>query len=105
MDSSIIVALILGFASIISSICFGLVPGIRRNELQRMKEKGMIAAEDLELFYDIEDALLDQLSKATNQNKTSLKIQNRNAVSTKYSRKLSKFSCPSGIETLKQAFK
>ena len=39
METGIAVSLILGIASIISSVCFGLIPGIRRNKLEKLEKK------------------------------------------------------------------
>ena len=53
MDSSIIISLILGFASIVSSICYGLVPGIRKNKLEKLEKKVNVLAQDIDSFYVI----------------------------------------------------
>ena len=37
MDTGIIISLILGGASIVSSICFGLVPNLRREKIIQLK--------------------------------------------------------------------
>lgn len=39
MDSEVIIALIFGVSSIISSICFGIVPTIRKENHQNLKQK------------------------------------------------------------------
>ena len=39
MDTGVIIALILGFASIVSSICFGLIPNIRKEKLRKLENK------------------------------------------------------------------
>jgi len=97
MDSGIIVSLILGFASIISSICFGLIPGIRRNKIERLEKKVRTLAQDIDSFYAIEQSLLEQLSAATRKNSKKLKEETRKQVKIEKGRVLSSYACPSGI--------
>ena len=95
MDSGIIISLILGGASIISSICFGLVPTIRKNKLEKLVEKQQKLLSDIKLFYEIEDELLNKLEEH-GFNKNSTKVQIRKIVSDKNgNRKLSDNSKPS----------
>ena len=97
MDSGIIISLILGFASIVSSICFGLIPGIRREKLDRMEKKVHTLAQDVDFFLAIEKSLLEQLSSVTGKNKDTLKKEIRKQVSSEKNRMLSHYSKPSGI--------
>lgn len=89
MDNGVIISLILGGASIISSISFGLVPTIRKNKLDKLVEKQQ------KLFYEIEDELLNKLEEH-GLNKNSTKVQVRKIVSDKNGgKKLSDNSKPS----------
>lgn len=38
MDTGVVISLILGGASIISSVCFGLIPGIRQKKIEKAGE-------------------------------------------------------------------
>ena len=97
MDSGVIISLILGFASIISSICFGLIPGIRRSKIDRLEKKVRTLAQDIDSFYAIEQSLLKQLSAATGKNSKKLKEETRKQVKIEKGRALSSYACPSGI--------
>lgn len=95
MDSGIIIALILGSASIVSSICFGLVPNIRKNKLEKLENQRDKLFRDISLFYDIEDELLNKL-ETFGCNKKSTKQEIRKIVSNKHGGEiLSKLSNPS----------
>ena len=95
MDSGIIIALILGSASIISSICFGLVPNVRKNKLDRLDAQRDKLFRDISLFYDIEDELLNKL-ETLGCNKRTTKQEIRNIVSQKHGGEvLSKLTLPS----------
>ena len=95
MDSGILIALILGSASIVSSICFGLVPNVRKNKLDKLESQREKLFHDISLFYDIEEELLNKLEKF-GCNKKSTKQEVRKTVSTKHGGEvLSKLSSPS----------
>ncbi len=97
MDTGIIIALILGAASIVSSICFGLVPGIRRRKLEKLENKVHTLAQDVDSFYAIEQSLLEQLSKATGKNAETIKKETRAQVKLDKGRPLSQYTNPSKI--------
>lgn len=84
MDVSIIVALILGFASIISSICFGLVPTIRRTKVEKLEEKIQRLLKDIKLYYYIEEELLERLEKCSGQNKKTTKETVRKMIEDRF---------------------
>lgn len=71
MDNSIIVSLILGGASIVSSICFGLVPTIRKNKIEKQEAKIQRILIDIKLFHEIEEELLIRLEKFGCNKKTT----------------------------------
>ena len=97
MDSGIIISLILGFASIVSSICFGFIPGLRRSKIERLEKKVSTLAQDIDSFYAIEQSLLEQLSAATGKTSKTLKENTRKQVKIEKGRALSSYACPSGI--------
>ena len=97
MDTGVIIALILGFASIVSSICFGLIPGIRKEKLRKCEKKIHTLAQDLDSLLAIEKSLLDQLHLATGKNVETLKKETRKQVVAEKGRTLSFYSKPSGI--------
>ena len=80
MDTGITIALIFGFASIITSICFGLVPSIRKEKIEKQKKKILALLKDIDSFYSIESLLLDELYTATGKNKESTKRDIRKQV-------------------------
>ena len=61
MDNGIIIALILGFASIVSSIFFGLIPTLKRRRIEILEEKEQRLLWNIKLFYEIENELLTRL--------------------------------------------
>ena len=85
METSIIISLILGAASIVSSICFGLIPNIRKNRIEKLELQRDRLFRDIQLFYDVEDELLTYVANnLPNTNKGSLKIKIREIVSNKH---------------------
>lgn len=99
MDSGIIISLILGGASIISSICFGLVPSIRKNKFDKLKTRQQKLLWDIKLFYDIEKELLNKL-ESHGHNKETTKKQVRKLVFDSNDRRLSDYSQPSKFDNL-----
>lgn len=97
MDSGIIISLILGVASIVSSICFGLIPNIRKSKLDKLERKISILAQDIDSFYAIERISLEQLSASTGKNVSTLKKEIRKQVEIEKGRCLSNFAKPSVI--------
>lgn len=97
MDTGIIIALILGAASIVSSVSFGIIPGIRRRKLDKMETKIHKLAQDIDSFYAIELSLLEQLSSATGKKVKTLKDETRKQVRLEKGRSLSDYATPSGI--------
>ena len=82
MDSGILISLILGITSIISSIFFGLIPTIRKKKLLRLEEKVQHLLWDVKLLYEIENELLNRLEEHGNK-KRSLKTEVRRIISEK----------------------
>lgn len=80
MDSGIIIALIFGAASLISSICFGLIPAKRKQKIEKMERKIFLLLKDIDSFCLIESLLLDEIHKATGNNKESTKRDVRKRV-------------------------
>ena len=99
MESGIIISLILGGASIISSICFGLVPSIRKNKLIKLENRQQKLLWDIKLFYDIEKELLNMLEQH-GHNKETTKKQVRKLVFDNNDRRLSDYSQPSKFDNL-----
>lgn len=97
MDTGVVVSLILGGASIVSSVCFGLIPGIRKERMEKLEKKSLIFAQDIDSFYAIEKSLLEQLSVATGENSETLKKKIRKQVEIEKGRTLSPYSQPSKI--------
>ena len=97
MDNGVIISLILGGASIVSYVCFGLIPNIRKSRIERLEIQRTRLFRDIQLFYNIEEELLDYIvSISSNINKSSLKIKIRDVVSCRLNEDvLSDYSKPS----------
>lgn len=81
METSIIISLIFAVASIVSSVFFGLVPTIRKNKIERLEKMNREILNDVKLFYEIEDELLNRLQAATGTKKETLKREVRAIIS------------------------
>lgn len=95
LDAGIVIALIFGCASIGSSICFGLVPSIRKRKLENLQIKVSKMAKDINFFYYMEELLLSELSALRNESGESLKRQYRKQIENKIDYKLSDYAKPS----------
>ena len=83
MEAGIIISLILGGASIVSSICFGLIPNIRKSKIERLESQRDKLFRDIRLFYEIENELLDKLAQS-GYSRTNIQKEIRKIVSHKY---------------------
>ena len=81
MESGIVIALILGGASVVSSICFGFIPSIRRGKVEQLELKIQRLLWNMKLYHEIEDELLDRLENTTGQNKLETQRSVRKMVS------------------------
>jgi len=97
MDTSIVIALIFGICSIISSVSFGLIPTIRKQRLEKLEKKVHVLLKDLDSFYAIESELLDECSKLNGKNKETLKREMRKRVKDTKNYTLSDYSTPSNL--------
>ncbi len=95
MNESIIITIILGTASIISSICFGLVPSIRRDKLNKLSNKIIAMKNDIKFFYNLEQCYIEELSKITGKNKETIKKGNRAKIKNDIGYSLSQYAKPS----------
>lgn len=81
MDSGIIISLILGVASIVSSVCFGLVPNVRKQRISKLLIQRDKLFHDVRLFYEIESELLNIVEQTTGENKATVQKRIRKRVS------------------------
>ncbi|MBO4739564.1 MAG: hypothetical protein J5606_08405 [Bacteroidales bacterium] len=95
MDSGIIIALILGGASIVSSICFGLIPSIRKEKLDKMQTKVNKMIKDIHFFYNLEQNYIQELSEMTGKNKETIKKDKRTQIEKTVGYSLSQYAKPS----------
>ena len=98
MDNGVLISLILGTASIISSICFGLVPTIRKTKLEKLSSKVVQMAKDIKFFYKLEENYIAELSEKTAENKETIKKTRRAKIEKELNYKLSDFAKPSNTE-------
>ncbi len=77
MDTSIIVALILGASSIITSIIFGWIPRVRQAKLLAQKKELLTLYEDIDKFIKIEEKLTKQLNISKIKARDGIKISEK----------------------------
>lgn len=94
MDSGIVISLILGGASVISSICFGIIPNVRKERIYKLEQQRDRLFRDIRLFHEIEDELLNIIEQG-GQNKIGVQKQVRKVISDRYGDTLSDYSKPS----------
>ena len=95
MDTEVIVSLILGITNIASAILWGLIPGIRKQKIERLEEKMTILAKDIDSFYRIESLLLEKLSKFNGRKINTMKKEIRKQVMEEKGYPLSEYALPS----------
>lgn len=95
MEASVLIALILGLASVISSICFGLVPSVRKRKLDILEAKITKLTKDISVFYDLEQLYISKMSQLTGEKNDTIKKENRAIIESQHNYKLSNFSKPS----------
>lgn len=98
MDTGIVISLILGLASIISSIFYGLVPSIRKEKFEKQKRKIAILLKDIDSFYAIETELIKRLSEDTGKSQDGIKRDVRKYIRDQKQYSISDFSTPSRIK-------
>lgn len=81
MELSVIIALILAFAGVISSMFFGYIPNIRKNRIENQERKINTLLKDIDLLLCVEIKIIDELSEVNNENKETLKKRIRKIVS------------------------
>lgn len=91
----VVISLILGGASIISSIMFGLVPTMRKQKLEKLKNKNQKLFADVKALCKIESILVKRLAEATGKNEITLKKEVRQDVRDKTGYSLSPYTKPS----------
>lgn len=95
MESGIIISLILGTASIVSSVCFGLIPSIRKEKLDKLTRKVNKMSQDIRFFYMLEQTYIEELSKTSGENKDTLKKNRRTQIESAVGYPLSQYAKPS----------
>lgn len=90
--------MVFGIASIISSICFGLVPTKRKEKLEKQERKILTLLKDIDSFYSIESALVEELCALTGKNQKSTKDDIRKQVRIEKNYTISDFSTPSNLQ-------
>lgn len=93
--AGIIISLIFGVASIVSSIMFGLVPNMKKQKIEKLRNKNQTLFADVKAFYEIESILTKRLAEATGKNETTLKKEVRQSVREKLGYSLSIYTKPS----------
>lgn len=78
MSTEIIISLVFGVASVVSSVCFGLIPTIRKTRLEQLEAKTQRLLWNMKLYHEIEDELLNRLaSTGTNKQTTLREVRNK----------------------------
>ena len=81
LDIGVIIALIFGIASVISSIFFGWIPSRNREKISRLEGKLNKANNNISFFVEEEKILLQALSEKENRSADSIKVEIRKKVS------------------------
>ena len=68
MSTEIIISLVFGVASVVSSVCFGLIPTIRKTRLEKLETKVQRLLWNMKLYHEIEDEMLNRIA-STGANK------------------------------------
>lgn len=97
MNDGIVISIILGAASVISSICFGLVPSIRREKLKKLSDKITTLSKDIKFFYNLEQCYIEELSKITGKNIETVKKDKRAQIRDDIGYSLSQYAKPSNF--------
>ena len=90
-----ITGILVGVASIISSILFGYIPNKRNSQIERLRNRSQTLMKDVRAFHEIEALLVKRLAKATGKNETTLKKEVRQSVREKLGYSLSIYTKPS----------
>ena len=80
MATEIIISLIFGVSSIVTSIFFGLIPNLRKERITSLENRIKQRNQDLDFFFAEEILLLEQLCQATGENIHSKKIAIRQSI-------------------------
>ena len=95
MDSGIVISLVLGGASILSSIFWGLIPNMRKQRIAQLEDQREKLFQDVKLFHEIEEELLN-IIEMTGQVKVTVQRKVRKQVSEKnHGKVLSDYTKPS----------
>lgn len=97
MDSGIIISLILGGTSIISSTLFGLIPGMRKQKIERLEDKVGKLVKDVDSLCRIETLLIEEIFTRTGKNRETIKKDIRKQVREEKGYPLSEYTKPSNI--------
>lgn len=90
-----ITGILVGVASIISSILFGYLPNKRNSQIERLKNRSQTLMKDVKAYYEIESILVERLAEATGKNEITLKKEVRQEVRDKTGYSLSPYTKPS----------
>lgn len=94
-NESLVVSLILGIASIISSVMYGYLPSRRKEKIERLTHQRDLLFQDVKSFYVIEDKLVKQLAEAVGKNEVNIKKRVRQEVREETGHTLSDYTKPS----------
>lgn len=98
MDTGIIISLIFGICSVISAYLYGYLPARRKEMIERQNVKILKLYKDIDIFNEVEDLLLDELSNVTSENKESAKRRIRKVISERKGYALSDLRKPSIVK-------
>ena len=73
METSVIIALILAVAGVISAFSFGYLPRVRGSRIETLNEKIRALSRDLQFFHELENLFLEEIARRAGQGKPSKK--------------------------------
>lgn len=97
MDNSVIISLVFGVSSIISSFFYGYIPAKQKEKIEKQNKKILKLYKDLNLFNEIEEMLLKELEESTTENKNTAKRRIRRIVTDKKGYTFSDLRNPSNV--------
>ena len=95
MDTGIIIAFVLGFASILSSIFYGYIPARRTEKIEKLNDKVNTLLQDVDSLLKIEDELIKVHKDAQTKPEITIKKEIRGRVRDATNHSLSNYTKPS----------
>ncbi len=97
MDTGVIIALVLGFASVLSSIFYGYIPARRKEKIEKLNEKVKTLLQDVDSLLKIEYELIKEHKDAQTKPEITIKKEIRGRVRNATNYTLSNYTTQSTL--------